>query len=96
MRIGCSKLRFDLCNNLHVINEASCACGFEVEDSKHFFLNCPHYEDLCFELFNVISVYSHVNIDIILHGNCQLTTDQNMLIFDAVHKFITQSRRFHD
>ena len=27
MRLGCSKLKFDLCNNLHVSDSENCSCG---------------------------------------------------------------------
>ena len=37
LRLGCSKLNFDLCNNLHVTNSQSCRCGATAE----------HAEDLC-------------------------------------------------
>ena len=94
IRIGCSKLKYDLCNNLHVINETYCECGADIEDAHHFFLKCPLYIDLRFELFNAISVYSQVNMNVILHGNSNLDYEQNKTIFDAVHSFILQTKRF--
>ena len=39
MRIGCSKLKNDLCNNLHVIDNANCNCGNPNETAYHYFLN---------------------------------------------------------
>ena len=37
MRIGCSKLNFDLHFNLRVVNSPSCACGAPHESAEHFF-----------------------------------------------------------
>ena len=96
IRVGCSKLKSDQGNNLHVIDECMCICGAKIENSKHYFLECPQYMDLRLELFNAISVYSCVTLDVILHGNLMLTNEQNMAIFDAVHNFIVNTRRFAD
>ena len=43
IRIGCSKLKSHLHNNLHVIEEESCQCGHRSEDPFHFFFECPRY-----------------------------------------------------
>ena len=94
MRIGCSKLKYDLCYNLHVINNPSCPCGALVEDANHFFLSCPNYDNLRLELFNAISVYSEVTIQIILHGNVNLNINLNKAIVDAVHLYIEKTNRF--
>jgi len=94
MRIGCSKLKSDLYNNLHVIDNPVCDCGQEEENAIHFFLNCQNYTDIRLQLFNTISAYSHVNIEVILNGNPIINEGQNQAIFDAVHYFIEQSNRF--
>ena len=93
MRIGCSKLNYDLCYNLHVKDDPSCTCGALVEDANHFFL-CPNYDNLRLELFNAISVYSEVTIQIIFHGNMNLDIDLNKFIVDAVHLYIENTNRF--
>ena len=94
IRIGCSKLNFDLCRKLHVIDYQTCVCGHKKEDAHHFFMTCIKYSDIRMELFNTISVYSNVTLSIILHGNPKLSSDKNKYIFDAVHKFITDTKRF--
>ena len=94
LRVGCSKLNFDLCKRLHVINYQTCSCGHKKEDAYHFFIKCPNYNDLRTDLFSSISVYSHVSLPIILQGNPKLNIFKNKFIFDAVHQFITKSKRF--
>ena len=94
LRIGCSKLNHDLHYNLHVVENALCACGALDEDVHHFFLECPNYTDLRMQLFNAISAYTNVTLEIILHGNNNLNLALNKAIFDAVHLFIERSERF--
>ena len=94
MRLGCSKLQADLCFNLRVIDNPMCACGTEIETASHFFLKCEAYSDLRYELFNRIAPYCAVSINTILFGNCDVSEDINLAIFDAVHDFIQQSKKF--
>jgi hypothetical protein len=47
------------------------------------------------QLFNSLRKLQDVlNLDILLKGSPILTVDENTEIFDAVHHFITGSRRF--
>jgi len=93
IRIGCSKLNYDLCYKLHVINEPYCICGV-IEDSFHYFFECPNFVDFRIDLFNAISAYSHVDLEIILQGSANLKEDQNKAIFDAVHLYLERTLRF--
>ncbi len=90
IRIGCSKLNYDLCYKLHVINEPYCICG----EIDHYFLECPNFVDLRIDLFNAISAYSYVDLEVILQGSANLNEDQNKAIFDAVHLYLERTRRF--
>ena len=92
MRIGCSKLKYDLCFKLHVIEESSCDCGEEYEDCSHYFMEYPNYTELRLELFNAIAPYSDANIETILNGSRKLGINKNVAIIDAVH-FITSKGR---
>ena len=94
IRIGCSKLNHDLCNNLHVIGDPYCICGEDIEDAYHYFLDCLIYLDLRTDLFNGISAYTQVTLGTILHGNEHLSIIQNRAIFDAVHLYIERTQRF--
>ena len=94
MRIGCSKLKYDFCYNLHVINEATCRCGEDDEDYYYYFMECPNYTDLRLQLFNAIVPFTYPEIGILLYGNPQLEQNINLDIFNAVPKYIISSKRF--
>ena len=95
LRIGCSKLKADLCYKLHVINNSICACSHPIEDANHFFLSCPLYNDIRQELFTDILKFTQVNLKNILYGDDTQDLQTNKMIFDAVHKFMISSQRFN-
>ena len=46
LRIGCSKLNFDVCFHLHIPNiNPDCSCGEGHEDTEHFFMLCTHFTE---------------------------------------------------
>jgi len=95
MRVGCSKLNYDLFFNLHIPDiNPSCQCGFYIEDVKHFFLDCPLYRNIRENLKIKVELLTNFNIDSLLYGSPRLTLDQNKLVFDAVHEYIVESGRF--
>ena len=94
MRIGCSNLKNDLCNNLHVIDSMQCDCGAPVENAHHYFLECPLFNDNRNSLINKIGYLTLINTNILLYGNAELTLEDNKRVFDAVHEFITKTKRF--
>ena len=89
MRIGFSKLKDDLCLKLHVLEESSCDCGEEYEDCYYYFMECPNYTKLRFELFNAIVLYSNANIGIILYGSQKF--DINERVLQLLMQFTTLS-----
>ena len=91
---SCSKFNFDLCYNLKVIDNPRCSCGAHYENVHHFFIECPYYLDIRLNLFSVMSIYTEVTLDTILHGHFDLTIEQNKIVFDAVHSYILNSERF--
>ena len=95
LRLGCSKLNYDLCYNLKVIDNPCCTCGAETENAFHFFMQCPNYFELRLNLFSTISAFCQVTLGTILSGNDHLSVDQNHTIFGAVHSFIMESGRFN-
>ena len=95
IRIGCSKLNQHLCENLHVIENSSCSCGAIFENTYHYFFECPNFIELRLQLFNAISAFTQVNMNIILNGDNHLSLSQNKLLFEAVHSYIEKTRRFY-
>ena len=76
LRIGCSKLKGDLCNNLHVENSSRCACGFELEDASHFFLDCPLYAIERQNLITTCQQFSDPTLNLFLYGHPDFTLQQ--------------------
>ena len=93
IRVGCSKLKSHLYNNLHVIEEESCQCGHRSEDPFHFFFECPRYIVLRNNLFTSVAQHT-CSLQTQLFGGPKLNHKQNCDIFDAVQHFITLSKCF--
>jgi len=94
MRIGCSKLNADLCNNLHVVDHPGCPCGAPLESAHHFFFECPRYIVERNSLFNYVERIIDVSLANLLYGNKNISLDENKRVFDAVHQFIIATNRF--
>ena len=95
MRMHCSKLNSHLFS-LHVIDSPGCQCGFNEEDNNHFLLDCPLYEDLRREMITAILIVTEeIDSQTLLYGNQNLSFDDNIEIFSAVHVLIDASGRFH-
>ena len=94
MRLGCSKLNYDLCYNLHVIDYCNCSCGALVEDAYHFFLVCPKYNEIRTVLCNAALPLCPPTLNTFLFGNQMLSIKDNAVVFGAVHKYIVDSKRF--
>ena len=57
LRIGCSKLNYDLSFNLHIPNiDPACSCGAQLENVCHFFMSCNKYIEQRIVLRNNIEV----------------------------------------
>lgn len=95
LRIGCSKLNFDVCYHLHIPNiNPECSCGEGHEDVEHFFMKCTHYNDIRDILKRKIEVHCTFTLGVLLYGADNLPKQTNCLLFDAVHDFIMESHRF--
>ena len=95
LRIGCSKLRYDLCFNLHVLEDASCDCQAVIEDAFHYFMSCPLYDEQRRSLRNVVLPLADFSIDNLLYGDPDCSVAENQAICDAVHCFILETGRFN-
>ena len=93
MHYNYSILNYDLFW-LNLNDDHGCACGFECENVFHFFLESPINEHIRKTLFLILQIYGAIDIDIILHGNENLTEAHNVHIFTAVQTFICNSHRF--
>ena len=89
LRLGLSHLNehrfnhsFDCCIN------PLCSCSLEVELTKHFFLHCDHYTNICKTLLNTVEMIDksilNVNdndlIEILFFGNCKFSLERNFSV----------------
>ena len=56
MRLGCSILKSHIFNNLHVVNEQWCACGYFSETVTHFLLSCLLYDTQHVEMIRTVII----------------------------------------
>ena len=94
LRMQCSKLNHDLHCKLHVLDNPSCQCGASKETTRHFFMKCPIYEKIREKLYASVSKHAVCSVDTFLFGEPSLQHDDNRSIFDAVHEYICESKRF--
>ncbi len=92
LRTKCSSLSHDLfCKN--IIDNPNCVCG-QVETTHHYFFQCQRYNIIRPILFNEVSRYCPVSLDVLLKGNFSLSLEANKSIFSAVFLYIEKSQRF--
>ena len=95
LRLGCSKLNSHLFS-LHVIDSPACICGSNNEDSEHFLLYCPLYDNirrlLIHDLATIID-NQHLSTETLLYGNDSYDLQTNIKIFEVVQTFLLDSNR---
>ena len=92
LRTNCSSLNRDLF--LKGITDSSmCRCG-SIENSQHFFFHCPYYQQQRNALLNVVSTYHRPALDLLLYGESSLSYDVNIILFENIHRFILNCKRF--
>ena len=93
LRTNCSSLNQHLFKK-NIVVSPSCVCG-SVESTYHYFFNCPLYTDIRDSfLNNVRPICNDITLNVLLYGNLALSNDDNILIFQYVQKYITDSKRF--
>ena len=80
--------------SLHVIDSPACGCLHRVEDTAHFFLDCPLYYAQRLSLRNTVTRFSQFRLETLLYGDDDLDYESNVAIILAVHEFIKDSERF--
>ena len=90
----CSKLNYDLHCKLYVLDNPSCRCGASRENARHFFTECPLYDDIREKLYATVTNHAVCSVDTFLFGDPSLQPEENRSIFDAVHEYICESKRF--
>ena len=94
LRTGCSSLNYDLFLK-NILDNPFCRCNSGcVENAQHFLLNCRLYREQRIELYDTVSQYCNITLDVLLCGDESLSFETNVIVFEAVHKYIQSSKRF--
>ncbi len=94
MRMNCSDLKAHLFD-LGIIADATCRCGYPREDTVHFFMTCPLYNNSRATLHNLILPLTQFTVRNILYGNQNLELNANISILNGAINYVKQSRRFN-
>ena len=89
LRTNCSSLNLDLFVK-NISDSPMCTCG-SVEDTQHYFFHCINFRLQRTVLINEISRYCNPSLTLLLHGDQTLSFETNVIIFQAVHKYITHN-----
>ena len=92
LRTNCSALNYDLYMK-NIIDSPLCRCN-NIETVKHFFLDCPNYNNQRITLMQTVSRFCAITLDTLLYGNSTLSLQANSDIFEAVQLFLKQTNRF--
>ena len=93
IRNNCSYLKNDLYIN-YLSPSPNCGCANVREDAEHFFFRCPYFEDKRIAVFHSINIFHPLNLQKILFGDDPLSDNDNLVLFNAIQNFITDSGRF--
>ena len=93
LRTSCSSLNQHLCSK-NIVNDPHCQCG-AIETTKHYLFECQRYRQIREEMINVISRYCTPSLKCLLYGDEHLSFNCNSVIFIAVQKYISDSKRFN-
>ena len=91
-RTKCSQIKDDLFKN-GIIDSNSCTCG-ATETVYHYFFECENFVIQRDTLFTDTLFVPHLSLSIILHGHPDFTNNQNILLFDAVFKYVKSTKGF--
>ena len=92
LRTNCSPLNLTLFQK-NILESPLCECG-EIESTEHFFLLCRNYREARMSLLESVRPICVCSTKILLYGDNSLSTEHNILIFEAAHKYITNTKRF--
>ena len=92
LRTKCSSLNHDLF--LKRITESPLCRRGAIENTDHYLMTCRLYRDQRAELINTVSQQTPVTLHILLYGNSMLSPQANIIIFEAVQKYINDTKRF--
>lgn len=94
LRTRCSGLNQHLYSK-NIIDRPHCICG-AVEDTQHYLLHCPLYNNQRVNMNTTLSQLDIVRDDvrILIYGSPSVDDATNMQLFRSVHDYITRTKRF--
>ena len=93
LRLNCSSLNCHLAK-IGVKDSQMCPCGAPVENTFHFLMECPLYIIHRDVMHNVVLKFAPFTTKTLLSGCDNCTYEENCMIFDAVHTYIKDTKRF--
>ena len=75
------------------MNDPKCQWGATYEDSIHYLMECPLYQNERYCLFRNLRE-TNENIETLLFGNDEISMNENSNIFNKVRAYIRQTKRF--
>ena len=96
LRCLASFLNYDLFR-VNIISDPSCRCGAPIENTFHYFFECPLYRDeraILIQNLNWLPNGCNIDLNLLLSGTEQLSIDENEVVLNSVHSFIKGSKRF--
>ena len=87
LRHQCSSLNSDL-YRINITNDPKCQCGAPYEDSIHYLMECPLYQNERYCLFRNLRE-TNKNIEKLLFGNNEISINENSNIFNKVRAYIS-------
>lgn len=82
-----STLKADLFR-VGIVADQRCSCGWPVEDSIHFFLECPLYTVQRGQYIDILPDTGEDKITLILFGSYILDRNANVANFETIQQFI--------
>jgi hypothetical protein len=81
---------------MHVIDDDSlCRCSTGYETPFHYFFLCPLYTLLREELMATVErITAKPTLNVLLYGITNILPTDNVLILEAVHSYIVNTKRF--
>ena len=81
IRTNCSSLNQHLFAK-HIVLDPHCVCG-EVEDSRHFLLECNLYQNIRNDMLAAVSRICLPTLNTLLYGSTTASVNDNIMIFKA-------------
>ena len=96
LRNSCSGLYSDLIR-VGLVNSPKCTCSSPLENSHHFLLDCPLYNNQRHVLFQ--SIYQNfmmirIHLPLLLKGSSNLTEIENTNLFLMIQNYLKDTNRF--